>query len=149
MRPMMRMKQSLADPCIFYKPNKDNKTVLIVICFKDDTLLVGTKEEIEWSKQGIKKCFKYTYLGKLCKHLGVWYEEKYYENGELYLEATMPNMVNDIIKLIKSQEHKEIAPTSGQVTQLIQKCIKRSWKKIMYLACKLFAEGSNGAREMA
>jgi hypothetical protein len=48
-----------------------------------------------------KEAFKYTDLGKLCKHLGVCYKEKCNKNGELYLEATMPKMVKDIIKLME------------------------------------------------
>jgi hypothetical protein len=51
--PMMGMQQSLADPCVFYKSNKNNKTVLIAVCFVDDFLLVETKEEVEWFKSGI------------------------------------------------------------------------------------------------
>jgi hypothetical protein len=70
--PMMEVQQSLADPCVFYKRNENNKTVLIAVCFVDDTLLVGTKEEVKWFKRGIKKRFEYKELGKLCKHLGIW-----------------------------------------------------------------------------
>jgi hypothetical protein len=104
----LHLKQSLADLCIFYKQNKDNNTVLIMVCIVDDTLLVGTKEEVECFKEGIKKQFGYTDLGKLCKHLGVWYKEKFDENGELYLEATMPKMVNNIIKLMEKHNGEPI-----------------------------------------
>jgi hypothetical protein len=41
--------------------------------------------------------FGCTDLGKLQKHLGLWYEEKI--DGEIYLEVTMPKMVSDIVKL--------------------------------------------------
>jgi hypothetical protein len=160
MGPMMKMEQSLADPCVFYKRDKDSKTVIIAVCFVDDTLLVGTKEEVKWFKRGIKKRFKYKDLGKICKHLGIWYEEKYDENGELYLEATMPKMVSDIIKLMEKHKGEavktqDIPGTQGECTykwagnavdpEMYQKIVG----KIMYLVCKLFAEGSNGAREMA
>jgi hypothetical protein len=99
MGPAMGMKQSLADPCVFYIRNAAGQTILVAVCFVDDTLLVGTKEWVEWFKAGIKKRFGYTDLGKLKKHLGIWYEEKFDENGEIYLQATMPKMVSDIIKL--------------------------------------------------
>jgi hypothetical protein len=45
--------------------------ILIVLCFVDDTLLLGLKSEIEWYKGGIKARFDYTDLGGLGKHLGV------------------------------------------------------------------------------
>jgi hypothetical protein len=53
----MEMKQSLADPCVFYKHNKTGQTVLIAVCFVNETLLVGTKEEVKWFKKGVKKQF--------------------------------------------------------------------------------------------
>jgi hypothetical protein len=46
--PTMEMKQSLADPCVFYKRNKTaGQTVLIAVCFVDNTLLVGTKKFVD------------------------------------------------------------------------------------------------------
>jgi hypothetical protein len=51
----MGMIQSLADPCVFYKKNEAGRTVLIAICFVDDTLLIGLKTEIEWYKTNVKK----------------------------------------------------------------------------------------------
>jgi hypothetical protein len=35
--PKMGMKQSLADPCVFYKKDKTGQTVFIVICFVGDS----------------------------------------------------------------------------------------------------------------
>jgi hypothetical protein len=123
-------------------------------------LLVGTKEEVKWFKRGIKKQFKYTDIGKLCKHLGVWYKEKFDEKGELYLETTMPKMVNDIIKLMEKHKgepikKQDIPGTQGECTYkwaedaLDPEMYQNIVSIIMYLACTLFAEGSNRAREMA
>jgi hypothetical protein len=68
----MEMKQSLADPCVFYKHNKTGQTVMIAVCFVNDMLLVGTKEEVEWfKKQVVMERFGCTDLGKLQKHLGL------------------------------------------------------------------------------
>jgi hypothetical protein len=77
----MGMKQSLADPCVFYKKNDTGRTVLIAICFVDDTLLFELKSEIEWYKESVSKRFEYKDLGALRKHLGVWYKLKIDENG--------------------------------------------------------------------
>ncbi len=38
---IMLMVQSLADPCVFYKINKEGRTILIVLCFVNDTLLLA------------------------------------------------------------------------------------------------------------
>jgi hypothetical protein len=90
----MLVVQSLADPCVFCKRNKCGRTVLIVICFIDDTLLLGLKSEIEcYKEEGIKSRFDYTDLGGLHKNLGVWYEQKIVKNGEYYLVAMMPKKV--------------------------------------------------------
>ena len=65
----MKMTQSLADLCIFYKRDKTGRTVLIAICFVDNTLLFGLKEEIEWYKDGVRSRFEYKDLRGLQKHL--------------------------------------------------------------------------------
>jgi hypothetical protein len=144
---------------VFFKHNETGQTMLIVVCFVNNMLLVGTKEQAELFMKGIKKRFGYSNLGKLQKHLGIWYEEKFDENGEIYLETMMPKMELDIIKLYEKHtgepvKESSMAGTPGECT-----C---KWKgnpfehtmyhkivgKIMYLACKLFLEGSNGAREL-
>ena len=78
---MMGYKQSLADPCVFYKNNDDGLTLLFVLIHVNNSLLIGTKDEIKNFKEGIKKRFGFTDLGKLKKHLGVWYEEKFDKMG--------------------------------------------------------------------
>jgi hypothetical protein len=52
---VMGYKQSLADPCVFYKKNDKGQTVLFALIHVDDLLLVGTKEELKNFKAGIKK----------------------------------------------------------------------------------------------
>ena len=42
-------------------------------------------------------------LGQLKKHLGIWYEYKKDENGDVYIKATMPKMVYAIID--KYEQH--------------------------------------------
>jgi deoxyribodipyrimidine photolyase len=102
----------------------------------DDTLLVGTKEEVKWYKSGIKKRFEYKDLRKLCKHLG---KENY---SLIFLEATMPKMVNNIIKMMekhkgKSLEHRVSVLTSGQEMQSSQSCKEKSC--ILHASCLLKA----------
>jgi hypothetical protein len=86
----MHMKQSLADPGVFYKKDDSGQTTLIAMCFVDNTLLFGLKKEIEWYKTNVKKRFDYKDLGEFRKHLGVWYKLKYNKEGNRYLVAMMP-----------------------------------------------------------
>lgn len=88
--------QSLVDPCRFYKHIETGQTILIVVCFVNNMLLVGTKEQVEWLKRGIEKRFSYSDLVKLQKHLGIWYKEKLDENGERDLKAMRPNAPNTV-----------------------------------------------------
>ncbi len=156
----MQMVQAMADPYVFYKRNKDRRTILIVICFVGDTLLLGLKSEIEWYKEGVKSRFDYTDLGGLRKHLGVWYEEKMDKNGERYLVATMPKKVREIIELYEEHIGKNakiytIPGTAGVCTEkwiqdpLEHTMYRRIVGKIMFLVVKVFPEGANAARELA
>jgi hypothetical protein len=156
----MLMVQSLVDPCMFYKRNKAGRTILIVICFVDDTLLLGLKSEIKWDKGGIKARFDYMDLGGLRKHLGVWYEEKVHKNGECYLVVTMPKKVREIIELYEehigeSAKEYKIPATAGLCADkwiedpMEHTMYRRIVGKIMFLVVKLFPEGANAARELA
>ncbi len=122
---MMGYTQSLADPCVFYKKKNDGRTLLFALIHVDESLLIGTKEEIKKFKEGIKKRFGFTDLGKLKKHLGVWYVKKFDENGERYLEATMPELVDDIIRLYEKHFGKlvkeyDMPGTPGECTESTQ-----------------------------
>ena len=94
----MNMTQSKADPCVFYKTDDKGKVMLIAVCHVDDTLLSGTKKEIEWFKTMIKRRFNISDLGLLKKHLGVWYEWKKAPNGDTMVIATMDKLIDDTIK---------------------------------------------------
>jgi len=56
--------------------SEEGKVVLLAVCHVDDTLLEGSKTEIEWFKTMIRTCFNISDLGKLKNHLGVWYKWK-------------------------------------------------------------------------
>jgi Reverse transcriptase (RNA-dependent DNA polymerase) len=69
----LKLQQSMADRCIFYNV-KNNKVVLILAMYVDDTLFLGHKEELEWMYREVQKKFKIEKLGRLKKHLGIWHE---------------------------------------------------------------------------
>ena len=70
----MGMKQSHADPCVFFKHNNKGELWLMAVIHVDDTLLTGSPEVLAWYKKGIGEHFDYMDNGKLHKHLGVTYE---------------------------------------------------------------------------
>jgi hypothetical protein len=155
----MKMVQSAADPCIFYKM-KEDKIVLILVLYVDDTLCTGRKEEVEWAYKMIEKEMKIERLGKLKKHLGIWYKWKKDEQGNQYLEAHMPKMVEEITqKFFKAtgKEAKEydtpgppgktLRKNEGPIIELDE--YRSIVGKIMYFATKLCPDVSNSARELA
>ena len=73
---MLETHQSNIHSCLFYKMSEEGKVVLLAVCHVDDTLLEGSKTEIEWFKTMIRTCFNISDLGKLKNHLGVWYKWK-------------------------------------------------------------------------
>jgi hypothetical protein len=142
------------------KQNDKGRTILIAICFVDDTLLFGLKTEIEWYKWNVKKRFDYNDLGALRKHFGVWYELKTNENGNRYLVATMPKKVQEIIEVYKEHVGHEakaytVPGTAGLCMQkwtedpIEQTMYRKIVCKIMFCVVKIFPEGSNAARELA
>jgi hypothetical protein len=48
---------------------------------------------VEWAYKMTESKVKIEKLGRLKKHLGIWYEWKKDELGNTYLEATMPKMI--------------------------------------------------------
>jgi hypothetical protein len=57
----------------------------------DDILLVEKKETIKRFRSELKKRFNISGLGRLKKHLGVWYDWRTDNNGKTYIVASMTN----------------------------------------------------------
>jgi hypothetical protein len=157
----MGMVQSLSDPCVFYLKDEHGETRLIVASHVDDCIMIGPKEAIEQFKLDIQQRFNITELGILKKHLGIWYNWKK-DNGEQYIEATMPKLVREIIESF--EEHKardvKISKVPGTPGETLPKAKEEEEAldiekyrsivgKIMYLVTKVFVEGSNAARELS
>jgi len=85
------------DPSVFYKRDEKGRTVIIAVIHVDDTLIVGTQEEIKKFKIIVGKRFGYTDKDNFKKHLGVWYEESIDENGNRCIIARMNNTIESII----------------------------------------------------
>jgi hypothetical protein len=157
----MEMKQSLADPCVFFKLTED-KVVLVAVCHVDNNAIAGTPHWIKWFKEGVKKRFGMTKLGLLKKHLSVWYKWKTDEHGERYVVATMPKLVRQIIEVTKKAIGHDLKESSVLATP--GTCLEKNPEekepimetehrsivgKSLHLVTKLYVEGSNPVRELA
>jgi len=89
--------QNRMDPTVSYKRDEKGRTVIISVVHVDDTLIVGTQEEIKTFKITVGKRFEYTDKDGFKKHLGVWYEESRDKNGNRCMIARMNNTVESII----------------------------------------------------
>ena len=83
------MKQSKADPCIFYRKDKETGELMLILSVHvDDVIVAGKSEYVEELKTKVKERFNITDLGQLKKHLGVNYEWGTDENGD-FVKAEM------------------------------------------------------------
>jgi hypothetical protein len=108
----------------------------------------------------IQKKFKIEKLGRLKKHLGIWYEWENDKVPKLYLEASMPKLIEEIFANCKKATGKEAKLSSIPATP--GKCLRKHEVqpvmldeyrslvgKIMYYTTRLAPELSNAARELA
>jgi Reverse transcriptase (RNA-dependent DNA polymerase) len=122
----LKLQQSMTDPCIVYTV-KHNKVVLILAMYVDDTLCLGHKEELECMYNEIQKKFKIEKLGRLNKHLRIWYESKNDKvTQELNLEASIPKLTEEVIisynKSIGKKEKLSSVPATEHWIEL-GKCV--------------------------
>ncbi|HEY9710756.1 MAG TPA: reverse transcriptase domain-containing protein, partial [Oculatellaceae cyanobacterium] len=153
------MKRSQTDACVFYKHNDQGDLLLATFCHVDDTQIVGSREEIDKFKEGVKKQFGIKEMGCMIKHLGIKYNWTQ-ENGEPIVEATMSDLIQEIIKITedhvgKTVKKKNLPAPQGLVLEKgtggvmkDESMYKTVVGKIMYLVNKIMIEGINAAREL-
>jgi Reverse transcriptase (RNA-dependent DNA polymerase) len=156
----MGMSQSVVDPCLYYKRSAQGRIELLACTHVDDILLVGPKSEIEWFKTGVKKRFNISDLGKLKKHLGVWYDWRTSDDGETYIVASMKKLEEEIVKKFESVTERtaRLVNTPGYPGKYLTKNegdpvdienYRSIVGKIMYYATKIAPDVCNAARELA
>jgi hypothetical protein len=108
----------------------------------------------------LQKKFKIDKLGKLNKHLEICYEWKTEKGkGDLYLEASMPKLIGEIIDYKKAiGREAKIYTTPGTPGECLLKHTGEPVKideyislvgKIMYYTTKLAPELSNAVRDLS
>jgi Reverse transcriptase (RNA-dependent DNA polymerase) len=106
----MNFKQSQTDPCIFYKHDENNQLRLMLAIHVDDTIIAGFTKDLEEFLEEFQKHLKIERLGKLKKHLGIWWEWMTEPDGEVYLRASMPKMIEEIRKAHTEATGNELRP---------------------------------------
>ena len=101
------MKQSLADPCVFYKLDLNDKLDFLVSITVDDCAVTGPMKSIKWFMKGLEGRFKITRGGILKKYLGVDYERGLLPNGKSYCKATMVKKVEVLVTAYKEHIGEE------------------------------------------
>jgi len=93
----MGFNQNRADPCIFFKRDDNGELTMVISTHVDDSLIGGRKQQVQAFYAEFSKHLKIKVLGKLKKHLGVWWEWlRDPDSGEIYLKATMQKMLKEI-----------------------------------------------------
>ena len=59
---------------MLYKKDEEGKLKLIIALYIDDVLISGREKDIKEFKETFKKTYKMTDIGRLKRHLGIWYE---------------------------------------------------------------------------
>ena len=83
------------------------KVVLILVLYVGDTLCAGERKEVEWAYKKIEEKIKIVKLGRLKKHLGTIYEWKQDKSGNMYPEASMPKMIDEISEKFEQARGKK------------------------------------------
>ena len=68
------MKQSLYNPCVFYKLDLGGNLMLMISVTAYDCAITGHETDIEWFMDNVEKHFNIMRDGEISKHLGVIYE---------------------------------------------------------------------------
>ena len=89
---------------MLYKRNETEELQLIIAVYVDDVLISDKKEEIHKFKTKFEQTPKITDLGKLKRHLGIWY--KWIKNKEgSTIKIHMDDMARKIVKEYEELTH--------------------------------------------
>ena len=89
--------QSKTDQFMLCKKNHKGKICLMMPVYVDNVLMTGESANIKIFKEQFRKTYKIIDLGKLKKHLGVWYE--WIKNGkDRMVKINMDDMARKIVK---------------------------------------------------
>ncbi|KAI2496764.1 GAG-pre-integrase domain [Fragilaria crotonensis] len=110
---------------------------LMAVVHVDDVILVGSKKAIEEFKTKLKERFNISDLGKLKKHLGVWYDWSVDENGNVIIIAKMNKLEDEIVETYEKITGKEVKtydtpgyPNNSELAQHLSNPGEDHWKAL-------------------
>ena len=159
----MGLLRSKLDPCMFIKKHNgqwNGKTELLVAAFVDDLAVSGTHETIKWFANEMQKRFNVKRLGRLKKHLGVWYEWKRDVDNDVCIVATMDSIIqeandkfHEIVRrdaeLFKTPAYPNTTLSKHHGDAVMLTDYRSLVGKCMYYTTKIGPECVNAARELA
>ena len=154
------MKQCLADPCVFYMRNENGEPKLIAAMTVDDCLLAGKPADMIWLMDKVSEHFKITREMEVKKHLGIDYNWKRDNEGEICVECTMVKKANNIVAELEAFLGREVKEwrtpgAPGSVLdkndgEIVSQAEYRSFTgKLMFFGVKLGPKMSNSIRDLA
>ena len=90
--------QSNIDTCVFSRNSEKYKPKILVICYVEDCYIVGKPEHVDEMKKKLRKEFGMVKDCQLRKLLGIRYEWKVFELGEVYVVMSMKDKAEENIK---------------------------------------------------
>jgi len=156
----LKMVQSKTDPCVWYKMT-DGRIWLVVAVYVDDVLYVGPPDARLWFRESVKARFNIVDLGKLSKHLGVWYTKKQDQDGSGYFELSMTKYQKEIVEDYEKATGQKVKKfptpgypgetlirnTDGHITDIEN--YRKILGKCMWFCKKVMPECGNSVRELA
>ena len=148
-----------SDPCIlFLRENGHLKIVMSI--HVDDSLCSRSRENLDGLYENVRKRYKISSLGQITKYLGVRYEWKFDENGELYVAASMEKNATEIIKYYEkiTGESAKVYKAPGWQNSVLNKNEKETIMleeyrslvgKLLYYTVNVGPDCANVARDLA
>jgi hypothetical protein len=128
--------------------------------YVDDTIITGNRKEVQKAYQLIQLKYVIDILGKLSKHLGIWWKWIEDKNGNICLKATMPHMIEEVVKSFTEAKGKspKKSSTPGYPGKYLQKNegdtidldpYRSIVGKIIYYMTKIGPDLSNAVRDLS
>ena len=147
------------DPCILYLREKDELKIVMSI-HVDDSLCSGSRENLDALYEKVKKRYKISTLGQITKYLGVQYEWKLDNKGELYVIASMEKNAKEIIEYFEkvTGDSTKTYDTPGWPNSVLNKndqevIMLEEYRslvgKLLYYTVKVGPDCANVARDLA
>ena len=155
----MGMTQSRIDPCVFFKSDDAGRLILLLCCHIDDTTISGYQDDVLKFLDEFETHLAIERLGRMKKHLGVWYEWKRDDEG-IYVVASMNKMVNEIDEAFQEATGKraKFAKTPGFPGKMLSKNVGaivnlKAYRslvgKLLYYMTKVAPEMANAVRDLS